>query len=44
MIASLAAKTGKVSASRVWRIAPRYVVSIYITYIKEGGSQAARRS
>jgi hypothetical protein len=41
MIASLAAKTGKVSASRAWRIVLVFVIS---TYIKQGGSQAARRS
>jgi hypothetical protein len=41
MIVSLAAKTGKVSPSRAWRMVLVFIVS---TYIKKGGSQAARRS
>jgi hypothetical protein len=41
MIASLATKTGKVSAFRVWRIVLEFLIS---TSINESGSQAARRS
>jgi hypothetical protein len=37
MIASLAAKTGKVSASRAWRMVLVFIVSAYISVYIKGG-------